>query len=111
MVVREPRLLNSEPQLIARRLVEMKVAAVGSGTDVVELVQNQPALLLPDQASLDKSESVEARLSAWQSGLLSDNDKVWLQRFQSLQEYCKVHGDPHVGFREGDDQELARYRG
>lgn len=110
MVLREPRLLEADPQPLARRLVELKMAALGTPTDVIDLVERQPALLLQDQSSgLDAEDDLTARSRAWAHGLLSDSDPAWLLRFELLQQYTAAHGDPHVGCREGDDRELIRW--
>lgn len=58
---------------------------------------------------MKQAESDEARRRAWEFGLVSDGDTEWQRRVDQLREYIALHGDPHVGFRENDNPELARW--
>ncbi|KAG2451940.1 hypothetical protein HYH02_003714 [Chlamydomonas schloesseri] len=52
---------------------------------------------------------VEQLVSAWQFGISSDDDTEWADRLQQLSAYAAAHGDTSVGYRDGDDRELARW--
>ncbi|PNW71343.1 hypothetical protein CHLRE_16g650350v5 [Chlamydomonas reinhardtii] len=52
---------------------------------------------------------VEQLVSAWRFGISSDDDTEWAERLQQLSAYASAHGDTSVGFRDGDDRELARW--
>ncbi|KAI7842130.1 hypothetical protein COHA_004322 [Chlorella ohadii] len=111
MLVREPRLLSADFRSIAQRLFDMRVAQGSEGLDIIALVEQQPALLLQADTpvSSDEEETAAERLQAWQHGLVSDNSTEWARRFGQLQQYVQTHGDAHVGCRDGDDAELARW--
>ena len=47
---------------------------------------------------------------AWEFGLAADGNEEWEERYRQLAQYRESRGDPHVGFRDGDDSELTRYR-
>ncbi|KAK9904745.1 hypothetical protein WJX75_001725 [Coccomyxa subellipsoidea] len=109
MLIREPRLVTAEISHIARRLLEMRLSIGLDGTDVMAVVQAQPSLLVQESSTNDIQESDEARRRAWEFGLASDGDGEWLRRADELRDYVAAHGDAHVGFREHDDAELARW--
>ncbi|CAL8464357.1 g3892 [Coccomyxa elongata] len=109
MLIREPRLISAEISLIARRLLEIRLMIGLDGTDVMAVVQAQPSLLIQELSTTDSQESDGARRRAWEFGLASDGDSEWLRRAGELREYVAAHGDAHVGFREQDDAELARW--
>ncbi|KAG2486701.1 hypothetical protein HYH03_014630 [Edaphochlamys debaryana] len=48
-------------------------------------------------------------VDAWEYGVASDDDQEWSVRLGQLAEYGARHGDTSVGFRDGDDAELARW--
>jgi hypothetical protein len=56
-----------------------------------------------------QAEKDDARRRAWEFGLVSDGDSEWERRVGQMREYIALHGDTHVGFREHDDPELARW--
>ncbi|PRW45545.1 DEAD DEAH box helicase [Chlorella sorokiniana] len=111
MLVREPRLLSTDFRSIAQRLFDMRVAEGSDGLDIIALVEQQPALLLQADTAVssDEEETAAERLQAWQHGLVSDNSTEWARRFGQLQQYVQAHGDAHVGCRDGDNAELARW--
>ena len=41
--------------------------------------------------------------------MVSDSDPEWQRRLEELRLYHRQHGDCGVGFRDGDDAELARW--
>jgi hypothetical protein len=49
-----------------------------------------------------------AVLQGWEYGVASDTDPEWHRRCGQLRAYHRQHGDTSVGFRDGDDPELAR---
>ena len=106
MVFREPRVLDVDPSAVVERLLEMRVAA--GGEDVVKAIQDQPSLLLSD-IRVDPREGQAQRSAAWAGGITTDNDPEWEARFQELVAYKEAHGDPHCGFRDGDDRQLFRW--
>ena len=67
-------------------------------------VQNRAHLEYRAQADAD-----EERQRAWEFGLSSDGQQDWSRRLRDLSAYRERHGDPHVGFREGDPSELTRW--
>lgn len=89
MVQREPGLLGARPEAITERLVRLATADGAAGRDVGKLVEAQPWLLLEDGGG--------------------DPDMEWTRRLAELETYAAVHGDAHVGFRDGDDAALARW--
>ncbi|KAI3424841.1 hypothetical protein D9Q98_008227 [Chlorella vulgaris] len=109
MLVREPRLLSADFRSIMQRLLDMKVADGSEGLDLLQLLEQQPALLLQQSADVSSDETAEERLQAWQHGLVSDNASEWARRYGQLLQYRQRYGDTHVGFRDGDDAELARW--
>ena len=48
------------------------------------------------------------RLQSWEFGLASDSESEWRRHLQELEDYVNHHGDAHIGFRKGDDEELTR---
>ncbi len=48
------------------------------------------------------------RLQSWEFGLSSDSESEWRRHLQELEDYINQHGDAHIGFRKGDDEELTR---
>ncbi|GAX77039.1 hypothetical protein CEUSTIGMA_g4486.t1 [Chlamydomonas eustigma] len=59
--------------------------------------------------SLQQQNSTSQMAAAWEFGLLGDGDEEWTERYEQLMLYKAVHGDPHCGFREGDDADLVRW--
>ena len=47
-------------------------------------------------------------LQSWEFGLSSDSESEWRRHLQELEDYINQHGDAHIGFRKGDDEELTR---
>lgn len=47
-------------------------------------------------------------MQGWEHGVASDTDPEWQRRADELRAYHRQHGDTSVGFRDGDDPELAR---
>eukprot|EP00873_Tetraselmis_striata_P034456 jgi/Tetstr1/454720/TSEL_041606.t1 len=109
MVIREPRLLSADLSTMRAMLLWMKVADGCQDVDVAKLCSAQPSLLLQDVSQIDNQESFAQRMKAWQYGLATDSDEEWARRYGELEEYMRVNGDPHVGCREGDDRDLARW--
>ena len=109
MVQREPELLSTDASVITQRLVTLVTAEGAAGVDVVKLVESQPGLLLEKGSALIGQETTEQRQLAWAYGLLGDDDVQWAQRFEELLQYKAVHGDVHVGFRDGDESSLVRW--
>ncbi|KAK9839820.1 hypothetical protein WJX81_003795 [Elliptochloris bilobata] len=109
MIVQEPRLLSADMRQVANRLLDMKIAAGAVGTDILKVVEAQPALLLQEASPLDVEETAAQRAQAWQFGLASDGAREWARRARELAAYCQAMGDAHVGFRTGDAPELARW--
>ncbi|KAK9812685.1 hypothetical protein WJX72_001950 [[Myrmecia] bisecta] len=109
MLVREPRLISADLGRITRRLVDMKMASLGQSVDVVKVVEAQPSLLLQAEPERDDQETAADRVEAWKYGLVSDNASQWQQRYTDLVAYHHQHGDAHVGYRDDDDAELARW--
>ena len=111
MIEREPALLTSEAAVLTSRLVTLVTAA--AGIDVVKLVESQPSLLLESAVSGDLSSNGEESLAqqqlAWSHGFFGDDDSQWNTRLFDLEQYKAVHGDCHVGFRDGDDSGLQRW--
>ena len=111
MVQREPNILTADISLITQRLVGLVTADGAAGVDIVKLIENQPGLLLQEGVSISgsDSESSAQQQLAWSYGLLGDDDVQWNRRISELEQYKAVHGDTHVGFRDGDDAELVRW--
>jgi hypothetical protein len=111
MVEREPELLTTDLAIITQRLVTLVTAEGAVGLDVVKLVEAQPGLLLESGGELSGSgeESSAQMQLAWAHGLLGDNDVQFAKRLEELMQYKAVHGDVHVGFRDGDDPNLVRW--
>jgi hypothetical protein len=76
--------------------------------NVVQIVAAQPSLLLQDEVEMAADETAADRATAWRHGLVSDNNREWARHFEQLLEYKGRHGDPHVGFRDEDEPDLAR---
>ncbi|KXZ54089.1 hypothetical protein GPECTOR_5g194 [Gonium pectorale] len=57
----------------------------------------------------EPSGAVGELVQAWQHGLASDGDAEWATRLGEMAAYVRAHGDTGVGFREGDDADLARW--
>lgn len=87
----------------------MKLSNSGNVTNVLMIVEQQPALLLQDHAEVDLEETPEEQIPAWESGIMSDVQNEWDRRYQELCNYKSIHKDAHVGFREGDSVQLARW--
>ena len=49
------------------------------------------------------------RVKAWQHGLVSDGELEWEKRCLQLAQYAQQHGNAHIGFRDGEDADLARW--
>lgn len=111
IVQREPNLLTADMSLITQRLVTLITADGAAGVDVVKLIEAQPGLLLQEGGAISGSvpESSAQQQLAWSYGLLGDDDVQWSRRLNELEQYIAVHGDAHVGFRDGDDPELVRW--
>eukprot|EP00884_Botryococcus_braunii_P018549 jgi/Botrbrau1/5378/Bobra.0346s0041.3 len=109
MTTKEPRLLQEDLGQLTLRLIMMRTS--GGNADILQLLSNQPSLLLQDNIGVDESESTEQRVRAWSFGLVSDGDVEWVRHYIELEEYVSKHGDAHVGFRSGDDAELSRWAG
>eukprot|EP00803_Ostreobium_quekettii_P000216 evm.model.scf_2781.2 EVM.evm.TU.scf_2781.2 scf_2781:5688-7780(-) len=109
MCVREPALLTADIHLLAQRLLDMKLSDTATTFDILNIISKQPHLLLRKGGSAAQQETCESQLRAWQFGLVSDADVAWSQRCDCLVAYAERHGDSHVGFREGDDPDLARW--
>jgi len=111
MVEREPKLLTTDVAIITQRLVTLVTAEGAIGLDVVKIVEAQPGLLLESGGELSSSgeESSAQMQLAWAHGLLGDNDVQFATRLQELVQYKSLHGDVHVGFRDGDDPNLVRW--
>ena len=107
MVQREPNLLTTDASLITQRLVSLVTADGAAGLDVVKMIESQPGLLLEDVC--ESEESSEQRQLAWSYGLLGDGDGQWAKRLAELEQYKSIHGDAHVGNREGEDPSLVRW--
>ncbi|KAF6251027.1 hypothetical protein COO60DRAFT_692327 [Scenedesmus sp. NREL 46B-D3] len=115
MVTRQPQLLSASRHQLLSRLMAMRLASSAAGVDVVRVVQAQPSLLvldeahpLADWARLDTEELAEL-IKGWEHGVASDTDPEWHARAAQLRAYHRQHGDTSVGFRDGDDPELARW--
>ncbi|WIA21190.1 hypothetical protein OEZ85_000439 [Tetradesmus obliquus] len=115
MVTREPQLLAASRQQLLSRLMAMRLASATAGVDVVKVVEAQPSLLLLDEgnpladwARLAPEELAEL-IKGWEQGVASDSDPEWQARAVQLRAYHRQHGDTSVGWREGDDPELARW--
>lgn len=110
MVTKEPRLLGVSAGDVMRRLIQMKVAAGEQDVDVAKIAEEQPALLLADHvATSSELQGSTDQLAAWRHGIASDGSVEWQQRLSELQAYVVVNGDPHVGYRAGDDPDLGRW--
>ncbi|GMH40003.1 hypothetical protein BSKO_07907 [Bryopsis sp. KO-2023] len=109
MCVREPRLLTLPYSSLLKRLMDMKLSNSGDVADILRVVERQPALLIQDDTQVDLEEKPEEQLPAWEFGLVSDKEGEWSKRFAEIRDYEQIHGDAHVGFREGDCLELDRW--
>jgi len=49
------------------------------------------------------------RVKAWQHGLVSDGELEWDRRCLQLVQYAQQHGDAHIGHRDNEDADLARW--
>lgn len=83
------------------------VLEFGDQNDATGSPSAHDARLSPSQ--VDPGENAGQRQGAWRAGLVSDNDPAWEARFQELLEYKARVGDAHVGFRDGDNRDLARW--
>lgn len=77
--------------------------------EVVPMPAPAPLPCLQEDAGLSDDETAAERLQAWQHGLVSDGTSEWARRYQDLLRYRDSWGDAHVGFRDGDDEELSRW--
>lgn len=57
------------------------------------------------------SSGIARVMGAWEFGLSADGDSEWEARLAELKAYRDRVGDPHCGFREGDDAALVRWAG
>ncbi len=108
MLTKEPGLVAADVDEITRRLLEMKVATSDQGVDVVALVEAQPSLLLQRSGQMDATVLQQA-VQAWQHGVASSDRSEWDRYVELLREYAALHGDAHVGARDGDDAQLVRW--
>ncbi|CAK0783527.1 hypothetical protein CVIRNUC_006726 [Coccomyxa viridis] len=111
MLIREPQLAGADMKVIARRLLEMRLAS-GMQGDMLQMIQAQPGLLLHGPSAEDvghQEDTDEERRRAWEFGLPSDSQQDWSRRLSDLRAYRDCHGDAHVGFRERDVPELIRW--
>eukprot|EP00882_Tetradesmus_deserticola_P033577 GHRQ01038369.1.p2 GENE.GHRQ01038369.1~~GHRQ01038369.1.p2 ORF type:complete len:184 (+),score=82.39 GHRQ01038369.1:594-1145(+) len=115
MVTRQPQLLTASRHQLLSRLMAMRLASAAAGVDVVKVVEAQPSLLVMDEdspladwARLDTEQLAEL-IKGWEQGVASDTDPEWNRRAAQLRAYHRQHGDTSVGFRDGDDPELARW--
>ncbi|CAL5220562.1 g2599 [Coccomyxa viridis] len=110
MLIKEPRLAATDIRVIARRLLEMRLAS-GVQRDMLQLIQAQPSLLLQESAGGDdqQADTDEERRRAWEFGLSSDGQQEWSRRVEELRAYRQQYGDAHVGFRDNDAPELTRW--
>lgn len=54
-------------------------------------------------------ETMSDRVKAWQHGLVSDGELEWEKRCLQLAQHAQQHGDAHIGYRDGEDSDLARW--
>ena len=54
-------------------------------------------------------ETVSDRVKAWQHGLVSDGELEWEKRCLEVAQYAQQQGNAHIGYRDGDDADLARW--
>jgi hypothetical protein len=114
MVVRRPELLTADLRDLARRLLGLRTSRAAEGLDVAKLAEAQPGLLLQDAAAGvgeggEEEETPEEQQLAWEHGLTGDGGAAWAARLAELGAYAARHGDAHVGCRDGDDPDLARW--
>lgn len=109
MVQREPKLLQSSTEELTARLLELRIDAAAENVDVAKLAESQPSLLLEPNVVGNDEFSEEKRLAAWQHGLMSDGAKEWEKSYSEMVVYQKMHGDSHVGYRDGDPRRLYRW--
>ena len=48
-------------------------------------------------------------MKAWQHGLVSDGELEWEKRCLQLAQYIQQQGDAHIGYRDGEGADLARW--
>jgi hypothetical protein len=108
MVEREPALLTADPRAVATRLLELRIATEETADDVIQLIESQPALLL-GKGCISREEGAEDKALAWRYGLMSDDAGEWRRHYAELLDYKTKYGDVHVGYRDGDNSELARW--
>lgn len=109
MLVREPGLLTADMGQLTARLMTMRLAAENTRVNVAKIVEDHPSLLLQQTFSLDQQEKGADRVKAWQHGLVSDGEMEWNRRCLQLVQYAQQHGDAHIGHRDNEDADLARW--
>ncbi|KAL0031970.1 hypothetical protein WJX79_009484 [Trebouxia sp. C0005] len=109
MLVREPGLLTADMGQLTARLMTMRLAAENTSVNVAKIVEDHPSLLLQQTFSLDQQEKGADRVKAWQHGLVSDGELEWDRRCLQLVQYAQQHGDAHIGHRDEEDADLARW--
>lgn len=57
----------------------------------------------------EEADPVTEMLLAWEWGLSNDGLQEWSHRYRQLLDYIGHFGDTAVGYRDGDDPELARW--
>lgn len=118
MIQREPGILEASMRQLTERLLELRVDEASTGIDVAKLVESQPSLLLDTSSSSSSGasggdnagdEDSTNKRDAWEHGLLGDGAQQWASSYRKLIEYKDIHGDCHVGYRDGDPRTLARW--
>ncbi|KAG2441616.1 hypothetical protein HXX76_003236 [Chlamydomonas incerta] len=80
-----------------------------SPADSAGAPSSAPAATAATATAATAASPVEQLVSAWEFGISSDDDTEWASRMQQLSAYAAAHGDTSVGFRDGDDRDLARW--
>ncbi|KAK9905084.1 hypothetical protein WJX75_009445 [Coccomyxa subellipsoidea] len=108
MLEREPRLLTADMNIIARRLMDLRVSHAFQATDLLPVVEAEPSILFTEPSVFSKGGSYYWE-DRWDHALASYREDLWNWRLDDLRAYISRHGDAHVGFRETDNPLLVQW--
>ena len=114
VVERAPSLLLSDQWSLKDLSEEMDRGEVGSSSHDSSFCTTSEATGDPmgsDSSRRSGRSGMDRLIGAWEFGLSADGDSDWEARISQLLDYKTRVGDPHCGFREGDDAGLVRWAG
>eukprot|EP01023_Acetabularia_acetabulum_P053059 TRINITY_DN5911_c0_g1_i5.p1 TRINITY_DN5911_c0_g1~~TRINITY_DN5911_c0_g1_i5.p1 ORF type:complete len:211 (-),score=37.44 TRINITY_DN5911_c0_g1_i5:1044-1676(-) len=110
MIDREPELLKIDYNFLICRMVNMR-QLLNQDVSLLDIVARQPSLLTQQpEVTLDGDGWDEDEMvMSWKLGIFDDRDKQWQKQFEELQSYIAEIRDAHVGFRDADPAQQARW--